>query len=161
MDNLGVRIATPDEVDDVMEAALRACAENGFVNPNPLKLLHEVWAALHLDNGIVGVIGEKGKLEGGILLRVITMWYSDDQALEEKAIFVHPDYRGAQGGRASRLCEFAKNTADQLGIPLLIGVLSNNRTEAKIRMYERQFGKPAGAFFLYGAQTGQPVQAAE
>ena len=160
MDDNGVRIATPDEVDDVMNLCFTACSENGFANPNPLKLLHEVWAALNLDNGIVGVMGEKGKLEGGILLRVITMWYSDDQALEEKAIFIHPDYRSAKGGRASRLCEFAKHTADQLGMPLLIGVLSNNRTEAKIRMYERQFGKPAGAFFLYGAQTGQP-QAAE
>ena len=161
MDDIGVRIATPDEVDDVMQNALRACSDNGFVNPNPLKLLHEVWPALNLDGGIIGVIGEKGKIEGGILLRVITMWYSDEQALEEKAIFIHPDYRSAKGGRASRLCEFAKRTADQLGMPLLIGVLSNNRTEAKIRMYERQFGKPAGAFFLYGAHTGQPVQAAE
>ena len=104
---------------------------------------------------------EKGKIEGGILLRVTTMWYSDDHALEEKGIFIHPDYRSAKGGRARRMCEFAKRTAEQLGLPLLIGVLSNNRTEAKIRMYERQFGKPAGAFFLYGGHTGEPRQAAE
>ena len=40
-------------------------------------------------------------------------------------------------------------------IPLLIGVLSNKRTEGKIRLYERQLGKPSGAFFLYGARTGE------
>lgn len=161
MDDLGVRIATPDEIHDVMNLSLNACSENGFVNPNPEKLLSEIWSALNLDYGLVGVIGEKGKIEGGILLRVTTMWYSDDHALEEKGIFIHPDYRSAKGGRARRMCEFAKRTAEQLGLPLLIGVLSNNRTEAKIRMYERQFGKPAGAFFLYGGHTGEPRQAAE
>ena len=83
------------------------------------------------------------------------MWYSDNPVLEEKAIFIHPDFRSAKGGRARQLCEFSKQVADSLGIPLIIGVLSNHRTEAKVRLYERQFGKPSGAFFLYGAHTGQ------
>jgi Uma2 family endonuclease len=82
------------------------------------------------------------------------MWYSDTMIVEEKAIFIHPDFRAAKGGRAKRLCEFSKQVADTLGIPLIIGVLSNSRTEAKVRMYERQFGAPAGALFLYGATTG-------
>jgi hypothetical protein len=89
------------------------------------------------------------------------MWYSDHEVLEEKAIFIHPDYRSAKGGRARRLCEFSKNTADSLGIPLIIGVLSNNRTEAKVRLYKRQFGEPSGAFFLYNARTGGWKDAAE
>jgi len=89
------------------------------------------------------------------------MWYSDAQVLEERAIFIHPDYRSAKGGRARRWCEFSKRTADGLGIPLIIGVLSNHRTEAKVRLYERQFGKPSGAFFLYNATTGAYRTAAE
>ena len=43
----------------------------------------------------------------------------------------------------------------------MIGVLSNHRTEAKVRLYERQFGKPSGAFFLYNARTGTQRAAAE
>jgi hypothetical protein len=82
------------------------------------------------------------------------MWYSDHSVLEERAIFVDPDCRSAKGGRARRLCEFSKQTADALELPLIIGVLSNHRTEAKVRLYERQFGKPSGAFFLYNARTG-------
>jgi hypothetical protein len=74
--------------------------------------------------------------------------------LEEKAVFIHPDYRTAKGGRARKLCHFAKETADTLDLPLMIGVLSDQRTEAKVRMYEREFGKPSGAFFLYKANTG-------
>ena len=75
--------------------------------------------------------------------------------------FIHPDYRSAKGGRARRLCEFSKQAADSLGIPLIIGVLSNNRTEAKVRLYKRQFGEPSGAFFLYNARTGGWKDAAE
>ena len=154
-DNLVIRIAKPNDIDDIMELALAACEENGFVNPNPVKLLKEIYPALHRDHGICGLIGVPGnKPEGAILLRIGEMWYSDHKVIEEKAIFIHPQYRNAKGGRARRLCEFAKQIADSLNMPLMIGVLSNNRTEAKIRLYERQFGAPAGAFFLYGAETG-------
>jgi hypothetical protein len=158
--DLGVRIGGPEDVDAIMELALSACKENGFVNPSPQRLLHEIWPALNLDGGLLGVIGEPGeKMEGAVLLRIGAMWYSDDQVLEEKAIFIHPNYRSAKGGRARRLCQFSKQVADSLGIPLIIGVLSNHRTAAKVRMYERQFGKPTGAFFLYGATTGLSKEA--
>lgn len=161
-EELGVRLGTPDDVHACMDLSLKACEENGFVNPNPEKLLRELWSGLNLDNGLVGVIdGEDGKLEGGILLRIGSMWYSDSPVLEERAIFVAPDCRSAKGGRARRLCEFSKQVADTLGIPLIIGVLSNHRTEAKVRLYERQFGKPTGAFFLYNARTGSYQEAAE
>ena len=161
-DDLGVRIGTPEDVHPMMELALQACEENGFVDPNPQKLLAEIWPALNLDHGLVGIIQDGGgQLEGAILLRVGPMWYSDANVLEERAIFIHPDYRSAKGGRARRLCEFSKKTADTLGIPLMIGVLSNHRTEAKVRLYERQFGKPSGAFFLYNARTGAFKAAAE
>jgi GNAT superfamily N-acetyltransferase len=160
-DDLGVRLAQPEEVHDIMEAALRACSENGFVNPNQVKVLQQVWCGLNLDNGLIGVIGEPGKLEGGILLRVADIWYSDDKVLEERAIFILPEYRGVKGGRARRLCEFAKRAAETMDMPLLIGVLSNHRTEAKVRLYERQFGKPTGAFFLYNGRTGSVQAAAE
>lgn len=154
-DNLKVRIAVPEDLDEIMQIAMMACEENGFLNPSPAKLAAEIWPALHQDHGICAVIGQPGgKIEGLVLLRIGHMWYSNTTIVEEKAIFIHPDFRAAKGGRAKRLCEFSKQVADNLGIPLIIGVLSNSRTEAKVRMYERQFGAPAGAFFLYGATTG-------
>lgn len=154
-EELHIRIGTPEDLDEMMQIAMMACDENGFLDPNPGKLAAEIWPALHQDHGIVGIIGPKGgMIQGAVLLRIGDMWYSDTQVVEEKAIFIHPDYRSAKGGRAKQLCEFSKKVADTLGIPLIIGVLSNSRTEAKVRMYERQFGKPSGAFFLYGAKTG-------
>jgi GNAT superfamily N-acetyltransferase len=154
-DELKIRMGTPEDIYGMMDLALMACEENGFVNPDKTKLMTELWQALNLNYGMIGIIGkENGPIEGAILLRIGPMWYSHDMVVEEKAIFIHPDHRGAKEGRARRLVEFAKSAADELGIPLLIGVLSNKRTEGKIRLYERQLGKPTGAFFLYGAKTG-------
>ena len=151
----GIRIGVPEDVHGIMEIATDMWKELGVVPPSQEKILREVWAALHQQDGIIGIIGEPGgRIEGGILLRVGSMWYSDEKVLEERGIFIHRDFRSIKGGRARRLCQFAKNAADSLGLPLLIGILSDDRTEAKARLYERQFGKPVGAFFLYGATTG-------
>jgi len=154
---LNIRIAGPEDLDELMELSMLACSDNGFLAPDGEKLLREIWPALHQDHGLVGVIDEDGVITGAILMRIGQMWYSSQNLCEEKAIFIHPDYRSAKGGRAARLCEFSKKVADTLGLPLLIGVLSNQRTEAKVKMYQRKFGSPAGAFFLYNAHTGSPV----
>ena len=115
-----------------------------------------MWPALCLQEGIFGLIGAPGqRIEAGVLLRIGRTWYSDKPVLEERAIFVHPDFRSAKGGRAAKLCKFAKETADRMEMPLMIGVLSNGRTAAKIRMYERHFGAPTGVYFLYNARTGE------
>jgi hypothetical protein len=153
---LRIRVGVPEDLDEIMKLAMSATEENGFLNPSPARLAAEIWPALHQSSGIVGIIGKPhGKIEGLVLLRIGQMWYSDTLIVEEKAIFIYPEFRSAKGGRAKKLCEFSKQVADKLGIPLIIGVLSNSRTEAKVRMYERQFGPPSGAFFLYGATTGK------
>lgn len=154
-----VRTGTVADVDGVMNLALLGSAENGFTTPSPQKMLRDVYEALSLDHGIMGVIGPPGGvLEGAVLLRISWPWYTDEQSLEERGIFVHPDHRDAKGGRFARLVEFSKTTALRLDLPLSIGVLSNHRTEAKVRTYRRLLGEPAGAFFLFNARTGGAVE---
>jgi GNAT superfamily N-acetyltransferase len=154
-EELKIRLGTPEDESAMLDLALRAWEENGIKGVNPEKMLGMIKPALYLWQGLVGIIGKPGKkIEGAVLLRTSQMWYSDEWMLEEKAIFVDPEFRSAKGGRARKLCEFSKKVADDLGVPLIIGVLSNHRTEAKVRLYERQFGPPAGAFFLYNVQTG-------
>ena len=161
-DDLKIWVGKPEDVDDLMALAMMACDENGFIEPNPVKLLQEIWPALNRDKGIVGFIGVPGeKPQGAILLRICNIWYSDREILEERAVFIHPDFRAAKGGRARRLCEFAKKVADELEMPLTIGVLSSHRTAGKVRLYERIFGQPSGAYFLYGVHTGEWKHAAE
>lgn len=159
-----IRLGIPQDEEQMLELALRAWEENGIKDVNPEKMLAMIRPALYLWEGMVGIIGGHGKkIEGAVLLRTSQMWYSDSRMLEEKAIFVDPEFRTKGGGKlrssqsyghARALCEFSKQVADGLGIPLIIGVLSNHRTEAKVRFYERSFGPPAGAFFLYNVQTG-------
>lgn len=150
-----IRLGTVDDINEIMELAMKATTENAFMPPNAERICKELYALLSKDKGFIGVItSDPSRIEGVVVLTVTRLWYSNELLLEERAIFIHPDYRSAKGGRARKLCEFSKHTADRLGIPLLIGVLSNSRTEGKIRMYQRQFGEPAGAFFLYGAKTG-------
>ena len=139
----------------MMAIAIAACEENAVTRADPHKLLRDLWPALNRDHGIVGIIEGK-QIEAAILLRIEPFWYaSDDQpCLIERAIFVHQDFRSAKGGRARLLCEWAKQAAETLEMPLIIGILSSLRTEAKVKLYERQFGNPAGAYWIWNGRTG-------
>jgi N-acetylglutamate synthase-like GNAT family acetyltransferase len=151
---LTIRLATPDDMQEVMRLAITACEENGFLNASAELLAKEIWPALNQDHGLVPVIGPpSGEIQGLALLRIGSMWYSDATVIEERAIFVYPQFRSAKGGRARKLCEYTKHVAETLQIPLLIGVLSGTRTAGKCKMYQRIFGEPKGMFFLYGAET--------
>lgn len=152
--NLEIRLASPADMAEVMKLAIAAASENGFLNASSALLAKEIWPALNQDHGLCPVIGPPGgAIEGLALLRIGNMFYSDQIVVEEKCIFIYPEFRAARGGRARKLCEYSKHVADTLGIPLLIGVLSNTRTAGKVKMYSRLFGEPAGAFWLYGAKT--------
>ena len=136
-EEIHVRTAEPIDEEGIMHLARLVNGENGVFKMNEDKV-----------RGLVRLV----------LLRVSEYWYSDAPFLEEMCVYVHPDFRAAKGGRARKLVEFAKQASEKLGLPLMIGILSNSRTDAKTRLYERQFGTPAGAFFLYGVKTGQVPQ---
>lgn len=102
--------------------------------------------------GLIGVIGQK-RLEGAIMLSFGSTWYSEEINMEEYLNFVDPDHRNSN--HAKTLISYAKHMVDQLrltyqDLKLMIGVLSTNRTAAKVRLYERQL-TAAGAFFCYPA----------
>lgn len=150
-----VRVATPDDVEGCLRLFIMANEENGIAHLDRDKLFHIVWPSLHQDGGLIGVIGEPGAHpEGVVLLRIESLWYSDSPVISEKLVYVHPDFRSAKGGRAAKLCEFSKRVSDELQMPLVVGIVSNERTKGKIKMYERLLGPQAGAYFLYNGKTG-------
>ena len=149
-ENLTIRTGKPEDVDAMMHIAMLACDENGMSNPDPQKLLGEIWSSLILHRGIIGIIGDP--IEAAVLLRIEPLWYSsdDDLSLIERAVFVHPDFRAAKGGRARLLIEWSREVAREMGLTLYMGILSDSpRTEAKVRLYRRQFGDPSGAYWVY------------
>jgi len=146
----------------MMELAMQATQENAICEPDPQKLLESIYPSLILDGGVVGIVGEPGgRIEGAILLRMGNLWYSSTPILEERALFVHPEFRAARGGRFRLLVEFAKSFANSLNLVLAIGVLSSSRTEAKSRGYERLLGSSAGTYFLWNGHSGLTKEAAE
>lgn len=145
-----IRIGTVDDVHDIMSQLSNTYEEMGFSNISPVKVLQEVYASLSLDKGIFGIIGNPGEtIQAGVLLRIGKPWYSDDDVVEERGIFVHPDFRSGRLGLARKLCDFSKKFAEDMGLPLIVGIQSTTKIAPKIRLYERAFGEQRGAFFVY------------
>ena len=153
-----VRVGTPEDLNGCMELFIKANEENGIDAIDQQKLLNVVLPSLMREGGMVGVIGERDHLQGVIMLRIETLWYSDAPILAEKLVYVHPDFRSIKGGRARKLCEFSKQVSDELNMPLIVGIVSNERTKSKVKMYERMLGPAAGAYFLYNGKTGRLVK---
>lgn len=152
-DELRVRIATVADMAEIMEMAIAASKENALFDTTPAHLAKIVWPCLHLDRGIIGTVGKHGgKIEGMVVMVVGTLGYSDQLACEEKVLFVRPEFRNAKGGRANKLIHFMKGVAMSLSLPLLTGILSNADTKAKVSLYTRELGEPAGAFWVWGGQ---------
>jgi len=146
-----VRMATPDDEPGIMDLCRMLHAENGLFPLDEDLVLSLVRDVLLNKQGFIGVIGPSDKLEGSILLRLSNMWYSREPVLEEFWNFVHPDYRKSE--RAKRMLKFAKSCSLKMHVPLLIGIVSNVRTEAKCRLYNRELPK-AGEFYLFRGDQG-------
>jgi hypothetical protein len=140
---------------EVMDLAIEAAKENALLTANQMLLVQAIWPALNQSHGLVGCIGkEGGEIEGMVVLNIGTLFYSDEMCVEERVVFVKPEHRAAKGGRARKLLEFSQSVAEQLGLPLLIGVLSSDQTKQKVELYRRVFGEPSGSFWVVGRKTG-------
>lgn len=147
-----VRLGVEADIPQLLELGRMLHAENAMMPLSEDRILAAAWRAIRQDNAMVGVIGKIGHVEAMIYLTVGQFWYTDKPHLEELYAFVRPECRRSENAKA--LVEFAKESSRRLKVPLLIGIISNDRTKAKIRLYERQLGEPAGAWFLYGTTTG-------
>lgn len=96
---------------------------------------------------VIGIVGGHNRIEGAILLSVGSFWYTDDYCLEEIFNYVHTDFRKTT--HAKDMIEFGKKCSDELAIPLVIGVVSNERTRAKMELYRRKLGEPVGGYFIH------------
>lgn len=107
--------------------------------------------------GLIGVIGPVGALEGAIMLVLGSPWYTDEITLDDCMNFVDPAHRKSDHAKA--LIAYSKYLVDQVrtGHPdfrMIIGVVSTDRTAAKVRLYSRQMGEPVGAFFMHPNTSG-------
>jgi GNAT superfamily N-acetyltransferase len=141
-----MRTASSADEDEIISICRELHAENGSFPAND-DLAIPVLRDCLSGNGVIGVVGEPGKVEGVIFLRIAKMWYSGEPLVEEFFAYVRPEYRSSNN--AKNLIAFAKRQADRLNVPLRMCIVSRIATEQKIKLYQRLLGFPKGAFFLY------------
>jgi len=157
-----VRVAKPEDHMEVWRLFLQGHHENGLFPIEPAKVDWFINRALHpemipeWDNGIrgaIGVIGQVGALEALVFAVLGEYWYTRHKHIEEFIVFTDPEYR--KSGHANALHEWMKNQVETTNLPLVTGIMSNVRTEAKCRLYRRHFTK-IGEFFYLGPKGSMP-----
>lgn len=143
-----VRVATPSDEDDILRLMRAAYKEQPIYPLNEQKMRDKIRICTERKGGVIGVIDGKYGLEGYLIAVLSQYWYTDAWQLEELSNFVHPDHR--QSTHAKSLIDFAKWFAEQLSMPLIMGILSTQRLEGKIRLYRRQ-AKFCGAIFVHNS----------
>lgn len=153
------RVATPEDWTEIWRMFLQAHEENGLFRLAPEKVDFFIQRALRPDlihpndtgpRGQIVVIGEPGHLQAICFVLLGAYWYSHERHLEELLVFVDSPYRNS--GHAKALIEWMKKTSVSLGLRLITGIMSTERTEAKVRLYRRQL-TPIGAFFMHPAPS--------
>lgn len=141
-----VRKAVPAQRDAILRICEQNHEENGQFGLSMRKVEWMVDKAFSNEGAIIGVVG-RDQVEGIIMLLISQFWYTEDWCLEEIMNYVLPAYR--RSTHAKDMIKFGLRCSDEIGIPLVIGVVSNERTKAKIELYRRQIGDPVGGYFIY------------
>jgi len=155
-----VRLAKPADALEIWRLFLMAHNENSLFPLAPEKVQWLMSRAIVPESipegdmgprGVIGVIGPEGAIEGLVFLLIGQMWYSHDRHLEEILVYTDPEHR--KSGHAQALVQWMKDQVKLTGLPLLTGIMSNHRTEAKVRLYSRMLPK-VGAFFFLSPKGG-------
>lgn len=142
-----VRKAQLEDRDQIIEMCVENHRENGQFSFAPHKVIGMIDRAFTGGGAVIGVVGAHNSIEGMLLLLISQFWYTDDWCLEELQNYVRPEFR--RSTHAKDMIAFGKRCSDEIGIPLVIGVVSNERTRAKMELYRRQLGDPVGGYFLH------------
>ena len=158
-----VRIARPEDHQELWRLFLHGYRENALFPIEPTKVDWFINRAIHpelipeWDSGIrgtIGVIGQVGALEALVFVVLGEYWYTRHKHIEEFIVFTDPEHRKGSH-HASALHEWMKNQVETTNLPLVTGIMSNVRTEAKCRLYRTRFTK-IGEFFYLGPKGSMP-----
>lgn len=159
-----VRAAKPDDHNEIWRLFLMVHNENGVFPLAPQKVDYFLQRALNPGlipdgdvgvRGAIGVIGPVGALEGFVFVTIGCYWYTESKHVEEYAVFVDPEYR--RSGHAQALVQWMKDQVETTRLPLVTGIMSNHRTEAKCRLYRRMLPKVGEFFLLFPKGSTMPV----
>lgn len=142
-----VRKAVPADRPELLQMCRDGFDEHGQFTMSEARVDEMMDLAFGRGGAIIGVVGDTGALQASIYLRIDRQWYTDEWSISELWNYVIPDYR--KSTHAKEMIAFGKRCSDEIGIPLTIGVVSNDRTRAKMELYRRQLGEPVGGYFMH------------
>jgi len=159
-----VRIARPEDHLEIWRLFLQGYSENGISSLAPEKVNWLINRCLNPDliplgdtgsRGVIGVIGPVGALEGVVFVTIGMHWYSYDKILQESIVLVDVEHR--KSNHAHVLIQWMKDQSEITGLPLMAGIVSNHKTEAKCRLYRRMLPK-IGEVYYYGPKgSNMPI----
>jgi hypothetical protein len=156
-----VRIAIGTDTMPIYNLLLGLYAENAMFRLSKQRALETIRCMTYPEYGkrrgrwgICGVIDGPNGIEASIGMELMTWWYTDDFHLMEDWNFVHPDHR--KSNHVNDLIDFAKWAAEQLKVPGQLGIITNDRTAAKVRLYRRRIPQ-VGAYFMWNMAANTRV----
>ena len=144
-----VRLALPADRDALRAMCIMLHEENGLFPLNHEKLEIALGRYFKRDGAIIGVIGPEGAPVASIYIAITQFFYTNAWTLMEEWAFVMPDHRRTT--YAQDLIAYAKGVSDAMTLPLITGILSGKRTEAKVRLYDRMMER-VGGYFMHGRE---------
>src|SRR5690348_3529822 len=152
-----VRLARPSDFDQLFEICKIMHEEHSY-HTFPFsdeKVKAELESSIALNDGIIGIIGEDVIEACAWLYYGQADWYTEASCLSERMLIVHPQFRRGTF-HIRNLLAWVNATVEHFGT-LVVGVISNNRTAAKVRLYRRRFGEPSGVihFWMPGGNGGR------
>ena len=154
-----IRLAQASDEPELLHLFRLMHAEGGFRKLSIDRVRATFARAFEKKGGILAVIGAPGQIRAMMFLLITQHFYTDESHIEELWNWVHPEHRRSDYSKL--MIDYAKLCSDRISadsvaangekVPLIMGVLTNRRMSAKVRLYRRFFGWPVGAFFLYNA----------
>ena len=147
-----VVIATPEWEEGIYKLLVEMHQETALASLDEAKSRWWIRKGLNRDKAIVGAIGTPDRVEASIGLFVGNFWYapSDDVHLEDHWNYCGQEYRKSRHAHA--MLDWARQVQTAMGMPVILGVLSTKRTQAKVELFKRAIGKDSmvGGIFVMG-----------
>lgn len=122
------------------------------VKVSDVKVLQKVSQVI--EEGFVLLACKGDQVVGVLGLEAKQWWFTDDWFLGDDFFMMLPEHRGMEPFKL--LTDAAKSLSDKTNLPLMLGVMTPERTTAKIRLFSQAMGGDCwGANFAYGFDRGK------
>ena len=145
-----IYIAKFEDIKTIIKMSLNIPKEHGFENLPPVNLMKvgEFFYSKFEDYPIFIYKDDKDKIVGFLGIQLTDFWWSTQEVVNDYIFYVDPKHRRPEVANA--LIEAMRDFAKLNNMPVVSNVISNDRTEAKQRLYTSKGFKPSGVIMTYG-----------